>query len=1007
MLLCTRCEQENPDGFRFCGACGAELAAPVTHAPEVRKTVTVLFCDLAGYTSAGERLDPEALRRIQSRYFEEARAALERHGGTVEKFIGDAVMAVFGIPQVHEDDALRALRAAVELREAVVVLGLEPRIGVNTGEVVAGSGDALVTGDAVNTAARLEQAAGPGEILIGEQTRLLARGAVEVEPSPPVVAKGKAAPIEAYRLVSVTEGAPAFERHLESPLVGRHRELEALRQAFERTASERACHLFTVLGPAGVGKSRLALELTESVGDRALVLSGRCLPYGEGITYWPLVEVFRAAGAEDELGVALSAAHAEETFRAVRKWLERIAAERPVVLVLDDLHWAEPTFLDLVDHIADWSRDAPILVLCMARPELLDARPAWAGGKLNATSVLLEPLSGDETAALIENLSSAVDEGLRGRIVEAAEGNPLYVEEMLAMLAEGGDAHGELEVPPTIQALLAARLDHLADAEREVVGRAAVEGRVFHRGAVAELTPADLRPDVPAHLQGLVRKELIRPETPDFPEEDAFRFRHLLIRDAAYDGLSKETRGELHEAFAGWLERMAGDHGWEYEEIVGWHLEQAHRYRVELGTLDQDVIGLGRRASRHLAVSGRRARARGDAPASASLLRRARDVLEPDDRERLELLPDLVASLVDAAAYEEANVVVRDGLSAAAELGDPPLEGMLSIEAAYLASHVDPGVNMTDILEQVERIIPVLEQADENRGLARAWTFFGLLTFWLGHADEALHAYERAYGHARRAGDRAAEADALWWRAATAYWGSTSAEDGIRLCEELLPRLSGHAYGGAFVTCLQACFAAMRGRFDEARRLRAEASAVLDELGLSTERAGTYQMEAAIDLLAGDAAAAAELLRRGCEFADRVGETGYLSTTAAVLAEALYRQGRDAEAFEATALSERTAAVDDFASQVGWRSIRAKVLARRGELEEAEALARAALTLVGGTDYIGMHGDTLLDLAVVLKAAGKSGEAAAAAGQALALYERKGNVVSARHVRAWLSELPS
>src|SRR5438034_1107886 len=358
MVVCAQCGQENPEGFRFCGSCGAELGEAASPSREVRKTVTVLFCDLAGYTRTGERLDPEALRRLQSRYFDGAREALERHGGTVEKFIGDAVMAVFGIPQLHEDDALRALRASVELREAVSALGLEARIGVNTGEVVSGSGEALVTGDAVNIAARLEQAAQPDEILLGERTFRLARDAVEVEPVEALELKGKAEAVPAYRLLGVVKGAPAFARKLDSPMVGRDEELTQLRQSLTRTVRERRCHLFTVLGPAGIGKSRLVAELATSARE-ALVLSGPCLPYGEGITYWPLVDIFRSANAEAELAAALAAPTSEETFLAVRRFLESLARDRPLVVVFEDIHWAEPTLLDLIDHVADWSRDAP------------------------------------------------------------------------------------------------------------------------------------------------------------------------------------------------------------------------------------------------------------------------------------------------------------------------------------------------------------------------------------------------------------------------------------------------------------------------------------------------------------------------------------------------------------------------------------------------------------------------------------------------------------------------
>src|SRR6266540_2748892 len=412
MSACPQCGKQNEPDARFCSACGTALTVPEPPR-EVRKTVTVLFCDVTGSTALGERLDPEATRKLMARYFEQARTILERHGASVEKFIGDAVMAVFGIPQVHEDDALRAARAALELRDAVDELEL--RIGVNTGEVVTGSGETLVTGDAVNVAARLEQAAQPGEVLIGEPTYRLVRDAVEAEPVEPLAAKGKTEPLAAYRLLAVREGADSFARRLDAPLVGRARELRLLREALGRAIEERSSHLFTLLGTAGVGKSRLAQELVDGVGDGATILTGRCLPYGEGITYWPLIEMFRTLGAGTDVAQLLEgvenartivngafgaigiveggAVDPEETFWSVRKLFEALAREQPLVVLLDDLHWGEPTFLDLVEHVADWSRDAPILLLCLARAELLDARPSWGGGKHNATSLLLEPLS--------------------------------------------------------------------------------------------------------------------------------------------------------------------------------------------------------------------------------------------------------------------------------------------------------------------------------------------------------------------------------------------------------------------------------------------------------------------------------------------------------------------------------------------------------------------------------------------------------------------------------------
>ncbi len=515
MVACPQCGVENPEGATFCNGCGARLVEP-TAAREQRKTVTVVFCDVTGSTSLGEKLDPESLRRVMARYFESMQAVIERHGGAVEKFIGDAVMAIFGVPVVHEDDALRGVRAAAEMREAVAELNgelvrdygveLELRIGVNTGEVVTGTKERLATGDAVNVAARREQGAQPGEVLVGEATYRLVRDAVRVEDVDPLIAKGKSKPVLAHRLLAVLAGAPGFARRVDAPMVGRKRQLTLLSNAYENVVSERSCHLFTVLGSAGVGKSRLAAEFLTSVGD-ATVVRGRCLSYGEGITYWPVVEVIKQLSDPIRLGIDELAADRirgllgeeegvtspEEIAWAVRKLVEAAADERPLVVVFDDAHWGEETFLDLVEHVADLSRDAPILLLCLARPELLDRRLDWGGGKVNATSVLLEPLSAGETDELIESLlgETSIEKKLRSRIAAAAEGNPLFAEEMIAMLRDTPDA--EMDVPPTIQALLAARLDQLEPSERGALERGSIEGRVFHRGAVQALAPEESR----------------------------------------------------------------------------------------------------------------------------------------------------------------------------------------------------------------------------------------------------------------------------------------------------------------------------------------------------------------------------------------------------------------------------------------------------------------------------------------------------------------------------------
>ena len=637
-------------------SCGVELVR-AEPAREQRKVVTVLFCDLVGSTALGESTDPEALRARMRRYFEDLRVILERHGGTVEKFVGDAVMAVFGIPVSHEDDALRAARAAAEMRQAIGEHGLEARIGINTGGVVVGGeGETLVTGDAVNVAARLEQAATAGEILIGAETRLLVRDAVLLEPVEPLALKGKSEPVQAFRLLEVIGGAAPLARHPGTPLVGRERERQRLWRDYEDAVADSTCRLFTLLGPAGIGKSRLVSDFLDRVGGVADVLRARCLSYGEGITYWPLVEILIAIGVEPGSVIGGSPAETQLTFR---RMLEARAAARPQVVVIDDLQWAEPVFVDLVEHIADLSRDAPIFLLCVARTELLDVRPGWGGGKVNATSLLLEPLAPEECADLMDRLvpDAVLDPVLRERITDASAGNPLYVEEMLAMVREhGGD--GEIVVPPTIHALLQARIDALDGDVRDVMERGSIEGEVFHRGAVAALSPAPVKGGVEAHLATLVRKELVRSTPSMFPMDEGFRFRHLLIRDAAYESLPKATRAELHEQFATWLsthELVEGD------ELVGYHLEQAHRYRAEMNPGDEALPRLAARASERLAAAGTGALDRADFNAGVSLLRRASAVLPVGDQRRLALAPELAAALGESGRVDEAFRNSRGG----------------------------------------------------------------------------------------------------------------------------------------------------------------------------------------------------------------------------------------------------------------------------------------------------------------------------------------------------------
>ena len=1016
MLACPACGKELPGEFAFCPFCGAPLSA--RGAREQRKTVTVLFCDVTGSTALGERLDPESLRHVMARYFETARSCLERHGGTVEKFIGDAVMAVFGVPAVHEDDALRALRSAAELRDSMVALNVElerdygvslqVRVGVNTGEVVTGTEERLATGDAVNVAARLEQAAPSGEILVGEKTLRLARDAVDVEAVEPLAAKGKSEPVRAFRLVTVRKDAPSFERRMDSPMVGRGRELGLLRQAFERAVSESACHLFTLLGPAGVGKSRLVAELLAGLDGEAATLSGRCLSYGDGITYWPLVEVFREAGAEGELAGALSQPSSEETFWAVRTWLERRARELPLVLVLDDLHWGEPTFLDFTEHVADWSRDAPILLLCIARPELLDVRPTWGGGKLNTTTVFLEALSKAESEQLVTYLAGQlpVDERTQRRIVEAAEGNPLFVEEMLAMLAEDDDGGREaVEVPPTIQALLAARLDRLQPQERQVLERASVEGKVFHRGAVAELTPEDERPEVATHLLALVRKELIRSDEGDMPGEDAFHFRHLLIRDAAYQSLSKEERASLHERFASWLERVATDRAQEYEEILGYHLEQAHRLRAELGPIDGAGRELGQRAARRLSAAGGRALNRSDMPAATNLLDRAARLLERTDPARVAMLPDLGHTLVSTGDFVRARPTLEEAVELGRETGDTRTEHRARVELLVLRVQSEPDFPVTEFIAGVEEAARILTELDDDAAVARALFARSNAYLMASRYDLMEQPLEQALVHARRAGDRRTEEEIIFWLMALRAFGSTPVAAAIERCERVLAEAPGNLHVEESAMNFLGLLHAMQGRFDEARRCRSRSTELARDFGDRLHLTSTVMIDGWIELLAGQPERAEHVLRPGAETLSEMGETAYLSTVAAVLAQALYEQARYDEAETWTKTSERASSPDDTASEMAWRATRGRVLARRGDLTAGEALVREAVEIGRRTDDPRSLADCLLDLAEILELAGRAEEAIPPAREALRLYEQKGILPSIARAKARLARL--
>ena len=1060
MRVCPNCGEENPDKFRLCGFCGTKLVADELQ-QAARKLVTVVFCDLAGSTSLGETLDSESLRAVMTRYFEEMRGVLDSHGGVVEKYIGDAVMAVFGLPVVREDDAVRAVTAAEEMRTALNRLNdelergwgvrLTARTGVNTGEVVSGDPteeEHLVVGDAVNVAARLEQAAGPMEILIGPLTYRLVREAVDVEPVEPLELKGKAEPVPAYRLLGLAQSDGAAQGTA-APLVGRERELRLLLREHMLAAAEGHCRLATVLGDAGVGKSRLLAALNDSLAG-CLLLRGRCLAYGRGITFWPLREAVRQAAAisDDEtpegaleklrdlagpeaigtgavervasaIGLSGGQFPVHEVFWGARKLVEAIAARGPLVLAFEDVHWAETTFLEFVDHLAQ-EAEGPVLLVCLARPDFLEFRQDW-GEQARAVQISLEPLGEAEVGRVIEELlgKARVDEDVRARIATASEGNPLFVEQLLEMMVEegllrrNGDAWvaaGDLStvsMPPTIHALLASRLESLDAEEREVIEAASVIGQQFVQDALEEVVSDRIRVKVPDLLEGLMQKRLVRLEHPEFELERKYRFGHILIRDASYRGLLKASRAILHERFVDWADRVNQDRdrAVEYEEILGYHLEQAYTCLSELGPLDDHGRELGVRAAARLSSAGERAFARGDMPAAANLFRRAVALLPADSHDRLTRLPDLAEAMMLIGEFAWAETFLDEAIETAVQAGETGLGASARLLRLRVRSHSAEPEDWTGrMVAEADRSLPLLESAGDHVELARALRMLAWAHGTACRYGHAAAAAQLAMEHASLGDDERQRQHAAVSYATAALLGATPVPEAIERCESIVTEALDDRRTQGIVMSLLSELRAMQGDFATARDLYTRARLMLEEFGRSVVAASTSQQSCRVELLARDPAAAERELRRDFEELEEMGERYFLSTAAGELARAVYAQGRYAEAEELTRLAEELSADDDVTSQALWRSVRAKALAQRGLGGQADELAREAVELLDGTDALILQADALEDMAEVLELSGGDG-ARACLHEALDRYERKEDVVSVVRVRASLRDL--
>jgi class 3 adenylate cyclase/tetratricopeptide (TPR) repeat protein/DNA-binding winged helix-turn-helix (wHTH) protein len=1009
---------------------------------ERRKTVTVLFCDVVDSTGFGRRFDPELVRSVLKRYFTLASRILERHGASVEKFVGDAVMAVFGVPTMHEDDSLRAARAAVELREQVAAfnaelgagsgIALEIRIGLNTGEVAtdeAAAGEPAVTGHAVNLAARLQQSAAVNEILLGETTVELIRGAVKVTPTPALSLKGVGRSVRAFKLQELTAGEPAYARRFDAPLVGREHELAQLRKAFRRCVAGSSTTLFTVLGAAGIGKSRLVAEARLELDAEARVLGGACLPYGEGTTFSPLRQMLvqalgeplderlRDVVADDpdrewllrsvaqllDLGGDLGGSSLEESFVSVRRVLEQLAFEQPLVLVFEDVHWAEPALLDLIENVGDLARSAPIFLVCVARPELLEQRTTWAGGKPNATTMLLEPLEPGEASRLADWLlrDDGLDAAARAGALERAEGNPLFLEQLCAHAGAKGRRNDE-RLPQTILALLAARVDRLGPAERAVIEGAAIVGTEFDVTALGELAPAAIRPSLTGRLDSLVRKELVRPMRSQGDGGRRFRFRHVLVRDAVYLLISKSRRMDLHERFADWLDatRSADEY---CDELVGHHLEEAHRCRVDLGVLDANTAAVAERASDRLESAARRALVRSDDRAAVALFERAALLVPETVPRRSRLFADVAAAMIECGDLSGAESVLESTMKAATA-ADPWARSRLLVEQQLLRFFSSQESGTEAATEVAERALATLEAVGDHRGLARAWGLRAVAEWVRGQTAAAAAAWERAADHARLAGEEHEQAKLLAWLTAALWLGPLPVDEAIPRCEQVRAEVHGHLVSEAEVLRPLGALHGQAGRFDVARSLFAESRSLMDKLGPNLNSMLSHH-EALTEILAGNYAYAEEHLRSGYEELERVGETSFRSTTAALIARATFARERYEDADFFAGVGAELAQGDDVFTQVLWRGVRARLLALDGAVAEAEEIARESVALAATTDIVNSHAEALTDLAAVLTTAGEHDEASRLLTNASRMYEQKGNHVAARGARAQLASL--
>jgi class 3 adenylate cyclase/tetratricopeptide (TPR) repeat protein len=1023
-MACAACGGRTTESDRFCANCGTRLRGPAAR-QEARKKVSILFMDIVGSTQLAERLDPEPLRQIMDRYFAACADCVTEHGGAVEKFIGDAIMAAFGAAVAHEDDAVRAVRAAVSALAALRGLSaeftaryqvtLEARCGICTGDVVvitSTDGDFRIIGDTTNTASRLQTAALPGQILLDADTATMVRSQVSLQPVEPLRLKGKARPVPAYQVIELeaADDVPAA-----TPFIGREDELADLRQSYRRAVRGRQVCLVTMLGVPGIGKSRLVQEFVGTLpAGEATVLAGRCSAYGRGITYKPLADMLGSFPGgwpalaqlleQDSLAArtlaTLTGADAdpvgtEDIAWAFRSLLELLGQDRPVILIWEDLHWAEETLLDLIDEAATWLTDVPVLMLCLARGELLEARRAWGGGKPSALTLELGPMTYEQSAMLVGHLTmrdevSAHDHSdVHERIATQCDGNPLFAELITDVFTQ---IASDFQIPPTIQALLGARLDQLPGPERTLVELAAMIGRDFTRGLLQEMAGADqmAEPAAAELITSLIRHRILLRGP-----AGTIRFAQTLLRDTAYEFTPKTRREQGHDFLARWY----AEHG--EAMAVAYHVEAAWRLSRELRPGEPALPRLAAVAAGTLCAEGMDALSRKDLPAAIQLLERARRLLPAGDTRHTAL----ALHICDAALWLLDSGKCLSALEAADAL--LPGDRHHAVTSAIERGIVSLRLGLATFAQVAEDASAITADLEDGSGDHLSWCRYHQLRAHLDLTAQRFAAADTALRlgltHARARADRYEEDMLLCAICELAQWAPTPVATGMSLSEVLSLRFAANRALLVPVLVTRVNLLALAGQIDDARRQLATAAEYTGQLHLDLAHAAVLETTGLLEALSGRHDQAEAWYRRALSVLEAGQQAPDTQNIEVLIARELFEQGHLDEAALVLHRIEIDGELSSPRARIAATALRGRIASATGRSAQAIAAAMAARSLSDGTDDLCLAGETTFDLAVVLRTAGRDQEARDTGLAALRSFEAKGAAMLAGRVRDWLS----